>query len=91
MKCFHHALTKKETRDFARQLGALGMLMPNKRLWANHTLVTMREGAEGEPPEGECQAPHTVHSHTVHLPLGALLIWCAVCGTGSFMSSCGLR
>ena len=24
-----------------------------------------------------------VHSHTVHLPLGALLIWCNVCGTGT--------
>ena len=23
-----------------------------------------------------------VHSHTVHLPLGALLIWCAMCGAG---------
>ena len=23
-----------------------------------------------------------VHSHTVHLPLGALLIWCTMCGTG---------
>ena len=22
------------------------------------------------------------HSHTVHLPLGALLIWCTMCGTG---------
>ena len=25
-----------------------------------------------------------VHSHTGHLPLGALLIWCAMCGTGFF-------
>ena len=24
--------------------------------------------------------PHMVHSHTVHLPPGALLIWCTVCG-----------
>ena len=24
-----------------------------------------------------------MHSHTVHLPLGALLIGCAVCGTGT--------
>ena len=23
-----------------------------------------------------------VHCRTVHLPLGALLIWCAMCGTG---------
>ena len=23
-----------------------------------------------------------VHPHTVHLPLGALLIWCTMCGTG---------
>ena len=23
-----------------------------------------------------------VHRHTVHLPLGALLIWCTMCGTG---------
>ena len=30
------------------------------------------------------QTPHMAHSHhTVHLlPLGALLIWCTVCGTG---------
>ena len=29
--------------------------------------------------------PHMVHSHTVHLdlPLGALRIWCTVCGTGA--------
>ena len=26
--------------------------------------------------------PHMVHSHTLHLPLGALLIWCTMCGTG---------
>ena len=26
--------------------------------------------------------PHMVHCHTVHLPLGALLIWCTMCGTG---------
>ena len=26
--------------------------------------------------------PHMAHSHTVHLPLGALLSPCAVCGTG---------
>ena len=27
--------------------------------------------------------PHMVHSHTVHLPLGALLSPCTMCGTGS--------
>ena len=26
--------------------------------------------------------PHRVHSHTVHLPLGALLMTCTMCGTG---------
>ena len=26
--------------------------------------------------------PHMVHSHTVHLPLGALLSRCTMCGTG---------
>ena len=26
--------------------------------------------------------PHMVHCHTVHLPLGALLIACTMCGTG---------
>ena len=36
--------------------------------------------------EGSLPGSHIAHSHTVHLPLGALLIWCAVCGTGSFMS-----
>ena len=25
--------------------------------------------------------PHTVHCHTMHLPLGALLFPCTVCGT----------
>ena len=25
-----------------------------------------------------------VHCHTVHLPFGALLTWCTVCGTGNF-------
>ena len=25
------------------------------------------------------RAAHTVHCHTVHLPLGALLTWCAPC------------
>ena len=29
------------------------------------------------------QTPHMVHSHTVHLPRGALLTPCAVCGTGA--------
>ena len=27
------------------------------------------------------------HSHTVHLPLGALLSWCTVCGTGRLTPS----
>ena len=27
--------------------------------------------------------PHMVHSHTVHLPLGALLSPCTMCGTGA--------
>ena len=27
--------------------------------------------------------PHTVHSHAVHLPLGALLSPCTMCATGS--------
>ena len=31
--------------------------------------------------------PHSVHSHTVHLPPGALLIWCTVRGTGTRRSS----
>ena len=26
--------------------------------------------------------PHMLHAHTVHLPLGALLIPCTVCGAG---------
>ena len=26
--------------------------------------------------------PHMAHSHTVHLPRGALLIWRAMCGAG---------
>ena len=26
-----------------------------------------------------CIGPHSVHSHTVHLPLGALLTWCTMC------------
>ena len=30
--------------------------------------------------------PHMVHSHTVHLPLGALLIPCNMCGTGASSS-----
>ena len=25
-----------------------------------------------------------VHSHAVHFPLGALLIWCTMCGTGDW-------
>ena len=25
-----------------------------------------------------------VHSHTLHLPRGALLTWCAVCGAGEW-------
>ena len=29
-------------------------------------------------------APHMGHSHTVHLPLGALLIWRTVCGAGGY-------
>ena len=28
------------------------------------------------------RAAHMVHSLTVHLALGALLIWCTMCGTG---------
>ena len=32
---------------------------------------------------GACQTPHTVHSHTVHLPLGAPLSPCAMCGAGA--------
>ena len=31
--------------------------------------------------------PHTVHCHTVHLPLGALLIGCTTCHTGASTSS----
>ena len=31
--------------------------------------------------------PHTAHSHTVHLPLCALLTWCPVCGTGKELHS----
>ena len=26
-----------------------------------------------------------MHPHTVHLPVGALLIWCTVCGTGYYL------
>ena len=38
------------------------------------------------------QTPHLAHSHTVHLPLGALLSPCAVCGTGTgFVSAPTLR
>ena len=32
-------------------------------------------------------AQHTVPSHTVHLPLGALVIWCTVRGAGSLGST----
>ena len=32
--------------------------------------------------DGVDQGPHMVHSRTVRLALGALLIWCTVCGTG---------
>ena len=33
---------------------------------------------------GSCQAPHSVpYSHTVHLPLGALLSPCTMCATGA--------
>ena len=28
-----------------------------------------------------------MHSHTVHLPPGALLIWCTMCGTGGLAPS----
>ena len=35
--------------------------------------------------------PHTAHSHTVHLPLGAPLIWCTVRGTGRRGSSATSR
>ena len=31
--------------------------------------------------------PHMVHSHTVHLPFGALLIPCTMCGTGCLTPS----
>ena len=34
--------------------------------------------------EAECgPGPHMVPSHTVHLPLGALLTPCTMCGTGA--------
>ena len=32
--------------------------------------------------------PHMVHCHTAHLPLGALLTWCTMCGTGCGLSTC---
>ena len=32
--------------------------------------------------ESYAAGSHMVHSHTVHLPLGALLIWYTMCGTG---------
>ena len=38
--------------------------------------------------------PHTVHSHTMHLPSRALLIACTMCGTGTCwvtLSSCSRR
>ena len=35
---------------------------------------------------GEWPGPHMVHSHTVHLPLGALLSPCTMCGTGEWLA-----
>ena len=36
----------------------------------------------GNRSTGKTQTPRMVHSHTVHLPLGALLSACTMCGTG---------
>ena len=32
-----------------------------------------------------------VHCHTVHLPLGALLTWCTVCGTDKKKPAAGRK
>ena len=40
---------------------------------------------------GECQTSHMVHSHTVHLPLGALLSTCTMCGTGEYTETLTMR
>ena len=44
------------------------------------SLEAVRKYCENHVPRA---GPHMVHSHTAHLPLGALLTWCAMCGTGA--------
>ena len=48
-----------------------------------------RRAAQPLTDRGGAQTPHMAHSHTVHLPLGALLSPCAVCGTGGAVCQCG--
>ena len=76
----------------APSLGALLLVVDSvKTLWAVR-------GTGGFSTRGGCSSttrtratlearttgPHMMHSHTVHLPLGAQLIWCTMCGTGAY-------
>ena len=35
-------ITNAETRDFSRQLPGLYSLLPDARLWGNHTIISVR-------------------------------------------------
>ena len=65
---------------------------PRKRAWPTQGFVTGVVKSDGSVGDFEfhmkadsecCAGPHMVHSHTVHLPLGALLSPCTMCGTGA--------